>query len=45
MARQLTEAYEGERMPEYLVRDRDRLYGEVFTRRLRAMGIRDQPTS
>jgi transposase InsO family protein len=43
MARQLTEAYEGERTPEYLVRDRDRVYGEVFTRRLRATGIRDRP--
>jgi len=27
------------------VRDRDRAYGEVFTRRLRAMGIRDRPTA
>jgi len=30
--------------PCYLVRDRDSVYGEVFTRRLRAMGIRDRPT-
>ena len=30
---------------EYLVRDRDRVYGEIFTRRVRAMGIRDRPTA
>jgi cytochrome c2 len=28
-----------------LIRDRDRIYGTVVTRRLRAMGIRDRPTS
>src|SRR5262249_20623802 len=28
---------------EYLVRDRDSVYGEIFTRRLRVMGIRDRP--
>jgi transposase InsO family protein len=43
MARQLTEACGWERTPEYLVRDRDSVYGEIFTRRLRAMGIRDRP--
>ena len=32
-------------MPDYLVRDRDRVYGEAFTRRIRAMGIRDRPTA
>ena len=31
--------------PRYLIRDRDRSYGEVFVRRVRAMGIRDRPTS
>ena len=30
---------------DYLVRDRDRVYGEAFTRRIRAMGIRDRPTA
>ena len=44
IARQLTEACCWEPTPRYIVRDRDRVYGEVFTRRLRAMGIRDQPT-
>jgi transposase InsO family protein len=28
-----------------LIRDRDRIYGSVVTRRLRAMGIRDKPTA
>jgi len=41
VARQLTEACGWERVPEYLVRDRDSVYGEIFTRRIRAMGIRD----
>jgi hypothetical protein len=40
---QLTEACGWEWMPEYLVRDRDSVYGEIFTRRIRAMGIRDRP--
>jgi transposase InsO family protein len=45
VAQQVTEAYGWERAPEYLVRDRDRVYGEAFTRRIRAMGIRDRPTA
>jgi hypothetical protein len=28
-----------------MIRDRDRIYGTVVTRRLRAMGIRDKPTN
>jgi transposase InsO family protein len=43
MARQLTEACGWDRTPEYLVRDHDSVYGEIFIRRLRAMGIRDRP--
>jgi transposase InsO family protein len=43
--RQLTEACGWEYTPKYLVRDRDAVYGEIFTRRLRAMGIRDRPTA
>jgi transposase InsO family protein len=43
LARQLTEAYGWQRAPRYIVRDRDRIYGGVFTRRVRAMGIRDRP--
>jgi len=45
MARQLVEACGWEQAPRYLVRDRDRVYGEVFIRRVRAMGIRDRPAS
>ena len=45
IANQLTEACGWEQAPRYLIRDRDRAYGEVFIRRLRSMGIRDRPTS
>ncbi|MFZ5679174.1 MAG: integrase core domain-containing protein [Pseudomonadota bacterium] len=45
IANQLTEACGWEQVPRYLIRDRDRAYGEVFIRRLRSMGIRDRPTS
>jgi transposase InsO family protein len=45
IARQLTEACGWEAAPDYLVRDRDCVYGEAFTRRLRAMGIPDRPTA
>jgi transposase InsO family protein len=45
IARQLTEACGWEPAPRYLIRDRDCVYGEYFKRRLRAMGIRDRPTS
>jgi transposase InsO family protein len=31
--------------PTYRLRDRDQVYGQVFTRRMRAIGIRDRPTS
>jgi transposase InsO family protein len=45
ISRQLMEAYGWEEAPCYLVRDRDSVYGEVFIRRLRAMGIRNRPTA
>jgi transposase InsO family protein len=45
MARQLTEACGWGAAPDYIVRDRDCVYGEAFVRRLRAMGIRDRPTA
>src|SRR6266540_581742 len=44
-ARQLTEAYGWKAAPRYVIRDRDAVYGDVFIRRLRAMGIRDRPTA
>ena len=45
IARQVSEACGWESAPQYLIRDRDRVYGEAFTRRIRAMGIRDRPTA
>src|SRR5580704_10186093 len=45
ISRQLTEAYGWKVAPRYIIRDRDSVYGEIFTRRLRAMGIRDRPTA
>ena len=45
IANQVTEAFGWEQAPCYLIRDRDRAYGETFVRRLRSMGIRDRPTS
>jgi hypothetical protein len=39
VARQITEAFPWDEAPHYLIRDRDRIYGSVVTRRLRAMGI------
>jgi transposase InsO family protein len=43
VARQITESFPWEEAPGYMVRDRDRIYGGIVTRRLRAMGIRDKP--
>jgi transposase InsO family protein len=43
IARQLPETFPWESAPGYIIRDRDRIYGAVVTRRLRAMGIRDKP--
>jgi transposase InsO family protein len=45
IARQLIEACGWDMAPRYVVRDRDSVYGQVFMRRLRAMGIRDRPTA
>jgi transposase InsO family protein len=45
IANQLTEACGWEQIPRYLIRDRDRAYGEIFVRRVRAIGIRDRPTA
>jgi transposase InsO family protein len=45
ISRQLTEAYGWNVEPRYIIRDRDAVYGDVFIRRLRAMGIRDRPTA
>jgi transposase InsO family protein len=45
IAGQLTEAFPWDEAPRYLIRDRDRIYGSIVTRRMRAMGIRDKPTA
>jgi transposase InsO family protein len=44
LARQLTEACGWNEVPGNLIRDRD-AYGDVFIRRVGAIGIRDRPTS
>src|ERR1700682_5834150 len=41
VARQITEAFPWNEAPRYMIRDRDRIYGTVVTRRMRAIGIRD----
>ena len=43
VARRISEAFPWDSAPRYLVRDRDRSYGEVFQRRVQTMGIRDRP--
>jgi transposase InsO family protein len=43
IARQITEAFPWDDAPQYLIRDRDRIYSTFVRRRLRAMGIRDKP--
>jgi transposase InsO family protein len=45
VARQITEAFSWDGAPGYMIRGRDRIYGAVLRRRLRAMGIRDKPTA
>ena len=45
LARQITEAFPWDGTPKYLIRDNDRAFGAVFKAHVRAMGIRDRPTS
>jgi len=46
LAQQIVEAFPWDAVPpSYLVRDNDGAYGQTFTSRLRAMGIRDRPIS
>jgi hypothetical protein len=42
LARQITEAFPWVSVPAYLVRDNDQSYGQVYTARVAAMGIRDR---
>jgi hypothetical protein len=45
IANQLTEACGWEQPPRYLIRDRDRAYGEIFVRRVRSIGSRSSDVS
>jgi transposase InsO family protein len=45
LAQQLTEAFPWDTAPVILFRDNDRAYGQVFKRRVSAMGIRDHPVT
>ena len=43
IARQITDAFPWDEVPDYMIRDRDGCYGRAVTKRLAAMGIRDHP--
>src|SRR5262249_49425733 len=43
IARQLTEAFPWNEAPRYLIRDRDRIYGDGARQRITAMGTRAKP--
>jgi transposase InsO family protein len=45
LSQQIIEAFPWESAPRYLLRDNEGVYGRVFTRRLKSMGIRDRPIS
>jgi transposase InsO family protein len=45
LARQIVEAFPWDTAPGFLIRDNDGAYGNVFRKRLYAMGIRDCPTA
>jgi hypothetical protein len=43
IAGQVTDAFPWGEAPNHLIRDRDAAFGPAYTRRIRAMGIRDHP--
>jgi transposase InsO family protein len=45
IAGQVTEAFPWSEAPRHLLRDRDKAFGMAYTRRVRAMGIRDHPVA
>jgi transposase InsO family protein len=45
IAGQVTDAFPWDEAPHHLIRDRDGAFGPAYTRRIRAMGIRDHPTA
>src|SRR5262249_22891782 len=42
-AHQLVESFPEETAPTYLLRDRDAIYGDVFARRVKGLGMREYP--
>jgi putative transposase len=44
-AQQIVDAFPDESAPSYLLRDRDRVYGEQFRRRVQGMGIEEVLTA
>jgi len=45
IAGQVTDAFPWDEAPSHPIRDRDGAFGPAYTRRIRAMGIRDHPTA
>ena len=45
IASQVTDAFPWDEGPRHLIRDRDGAFGPTYTRRIRAMRIRDHPTA
>jgi transposase InsO family protein len=45
IAGQVTDAFPWDEAPRHLIRDRDGAFGPAYTRRIRAMEIRDHPTA
>jgi transposase InsO family protein len=45
IAGQVIDAFPWDEAPRHLIRDRDGAFGPAYTRRIRAMGIRDRPTA
>jgi transposase InsO family protein len=45
IAGQVTDAFPRDEAPLHLIRDRDGAFNPAYTRRIRAMGIRDRPTT
>ncbi|MCJ7630295.1 MAG: hypothetical protein MUO50_18120, partial [Longimicrobiales bacterium] len=44
-AQQVVEAFPYETLPRFLLRDRDKIFGSTFVRRVRAMGIGEVVTA
>ncbi len=44
-AQQIVEAFPWDEAPKYLIRDRDSIYGEEFTKRIKSMGIEEVRTA